>query len=321
MERPAPAESAPGDRVAIFEEHRSRLFGLAYRMLGSAAEAEDIVQEAYLRWDGATSIRSPRSWLTKVATNLCLNQLSSARVRREQYVGPWLPEPVLTEGGVLGPVEALEQRESVSMAVLVLLERLNPVERAVFVLREAFGHGHQEIAEILEIEEVHSRQLLHRARKHVAEHRTPNALNVAQHRSIVEAFISATRSGDVTGLETLLAADVVAWSDGGGATTAARRPVRGRSKVLRYLIGIGRRPEARGVASQVAQVNGEPALLIWEGSTLIAVAAVEVAAGRIGAIRIVLNDAKLSFAAAQAAPPGTASHENGERVPTTASER
>lgn len=282
-------------------EHRPRLFGLAYRMLGSATEAEDIVQDVYLRWDRATSIRSPRSWLTKVATNLCLNHLSSARVRREQYAGPWLPEPVLTDDGVLGPVDAMEQRESVSIAVLVLLERLSPVERAVFVLREAFGHGHQEIAEILEIEEEHSRQLLHRARKHVAEARIRNAPDAVRHRSIVEAFISATRSGDVAGLETLLADDVVAWSDGGGAT-AARRPVRGRSKVLRYLVGVGSRPEARGVTSQLAQVNGEPALLIWDGSTLVAVVVVDVAAGRIVTVRMVFNGAKLAFAAGQASP-------------------
>lgn len=302
MDQPAPAEPAPDDRVAVFVEHRPRLFGLAYRMLGSATEAEDIVQDVYLRWDRATSIRSPRSWLTKVATNLCLNHLSSARVRREHYPGPWLPEPVLTDGGVLGPVEAVEQRESVSMAVLVLLERLSPVERAVFVLREAFGHRHQEIAEILEIEEAHSRQLLHRAREYIAETRIRNVPDAARHRSIVEAFIGATRSGELAELEALLAEDVVAWSDGGGAT-AARRPVSGRSKVLRYLIGIGARPEARSITSQIAPINGEPALLIWDESTLVAVVAVDIVAGRIVTIRIVLNETKLTFAAGQASPP------------------
>jgi RNA polymerase sigma-70 factor (ECF subfamily) len=291
------AETSP-DPVVVFEEHRSRLFGLAYRMLGSASEAEDIVQDAYLRWSGAESVRAPGAWLTKVVTNLCLNHLASARVRRESYAGPWIPEPVLTEDGTLGPLEAVEQRESVSLGVLVLLERLSPVERAVFVLREAFGYSHREVAGILDIAETYSRQLLRRARGHLDDDRQRFRTDQARHTRTVEAFISAARAGDVSGLEKLLAEEVVAWSDGGGAT-AARRPVRGRQKVLRYLLGIGARPEALRITSEVAQVNGEPALLIRDAGELRAVVAVEVSEDGIVAIRTVINERKLAFVTAQ----------------------
>ena len=157
------------DAVAEFERHRSKLFGLAYRMLGSAAEAEDVVQETFIRWHRAIDVDSPWAWLAKVATNLCVNRLASARMRRERYVGCWLPEPVLTADGALGPLELAEQRESVSMAFLVLMERLNPVERAVFVLREAFGYRHRELAEVIDSSEANSRQLYARARRRLSE--------------------------------------------------------------------------------------------------------------------------------------------------------
>jgi RNA polymerase sigma-70 factor (TIGR02957 family) len=282
----------------VFEEHRRRLFGLAYRMLGSAAEAEDILQDTYLRWGQAESVAAPASWLTKVVSNLCLNHLTSARVRRESYPGPWLPEPVLTEGGALGPLEAVEQRESVSMGVLVLLERLSPGERAVFVLREAFGYSHQEIAEILEVEQAHSRQLLRRARSRVGEERGRFQVDDAGHRRLVDAFVDAVRSGDVAALEKLLAADVVAWSDGGGRT-AARHPVRGRDKVLRYLSGIASHPEALHVTRKVAEVNGQPALLFRDRHGLAAVLTIDPADDRIAAVRLIVNPDKLSFAATQ----------------------
>ena len=159
------------DGVAEFERHRSKLFGLAYRMLGSAEEAEDVVQDTFLRWHQASTVESPWAWLAKVATNLCVNRLTSARARRESYVGSWLPEPVLTAGGALGPLDSAEQREFVSLAFLVLLERLNPVERAVFVLREAFDYSHREVAEVIDSSEANSRQLYTRARRRLTEAR------------------------------------------------------------------------------------------------------------------------------------------------------
>ncbi|MEV4223371.1 RNA polymerase sigma factor SigJ [Nonomuraea sp. NPDC049725] len=283
---------------AVFEEQRPRLFGLAYRLLGSAAEAEDLVQETFLRWRQAGRADVPAAWLTRVITNLCLNELASARRRRESYAGPWLPEPVLTGDGALGPLETVEQRESVSLGLLVLLERLSPAERAVFVLREAFGHSHAEIAAMLGLGEAHSRQLHRRAREHVGAARKRFAADRDQHRRIVERFLAATLDGDVAGLERLLAADVVAWADGGGST-AARRPVRGRLRVLRYLGGLSLRPEAAAVTAVIAEVNGEYAALLRHDGELRAVMAVEVAGERVTAVRTMVNPDKLAFAAAQ----------------------
>nr|WP_253670126.1 RNA polymerase sigma-70 factor [Streptoalloteichus tenebrarius] len=284
--------------MAVFEEHRPRLLGLAYRLLGSASEAEDVVQEAFLRWDAAERdlVASPAAWLTKVVANLCLNQLASARARRESYVGPWLPEPVLTEDGALGPLETVERRESVSFGLLVLLERLTPPERAVFVLREAFGHSHREIAEILDVEEAHSRQLLRRARQRVGESRARYSVDSGHHRRVVERFLAATLHGDVAELERLLADEVGSWADGGGAVTAARRPVLGRDRVLRYLLGMGQRPEAAHLTATIAEVNGEPAALLRFGGVLAAVVTVETDDdGRVTAVRSVFNPEKLAY--------------------------
>ncbi|MFC4375087.1 RNA polymerase sigma factor SigJ [Nocardia halotolerans] len=294
MDSPGPTDA---HRATVFEENRPRLFGLAYRLLGSATDAEDMVQSAYLRWHGADWVEAPGPWLNKVVTNLCLNQLTSARARRETYPGPWLPEPVLTDSGALGPLDTVEQRESVSMALLVLLERLTPTERAVFVLREAFDYSHREIADILGIDAAHSRQLHHRAHTHVGRHRNRFATDDARHHRIVAEFFVAARSGDAASLERLLAADVVSWIDGGGAT-AARRPIQGRDRVLRYLLGVGRRPEMLRVTSETAPVNGEPALLVFDREELRAVITLELEGGRIIALRTIADKDKLAFAAA-----------------------
>lgn len=288
-----------GSDVEVFEGQRSRLMGLAYRMLGSAAEAEDVLQDAYLRWSRAGHVDVPAAWLTTVVTNLCLNRLSLARVRRESYVGPWLPEPVLTDDGALGPLETVEQRESVSMGVLVLLERLPPAERAVFILREAFGHPHREIAEILGVGEAHSRQLHRRARAHVGEARRRREVDDAEHRRIVETFFGAAMNGDVAALERLLAEEVVAVADGAGEVTAARRPIPGRARVLRYLAGFSTRPEVARVTSRVAEVNGEPAVVFWIGDALAGVVTVQVEDGRITEVRTVVAPRKLAFVAAR----------------------
>ncbi|RJL33240.1 RNA polymerase sigma factor SigJ [Bailinhaonella thermotolerans] len=287
------------DDAAVFEGERGRLFGLAYRMLGSAAEAEDVVQDAYLRWRERYRVETPGAWLTRVVVNLCLNRLGAARVRRESYPGTWLPEPVLTGDGALGPLETVERREGVSLGLLAVLERLTPAERAVFVLREAFGYPHGEIGALLDVSEAHSRQLHRRARARVREARKRFDADPVRHRVLVERFLAATMDGDVAALGELLAEDVVAWADGGGET-AARRPVRGREKVLRYLRGMSLRPEAPALIAEVAEVNGAPAVLIRHEGALRAVLAVEIAGGRVAGVRTVVSPGKLAFAARQA---------------------
>ncbi|MEU9173621.1 RNA polymerase sigma-70 factor [Streptomyces sp. NPDC048420] len=286
-----------------FESHRPRLFGLAYRMLGSADEAEDTVQDAYLRFSGAdrADIEHPGAWLAKVVTNLCLNRLTSARARREQYVGTWLPEPVVTSDGTLGPLESAEQRDAVSMAVLVLLERLTPTERAVYVLREAFAYGYREIAGVLELTEANCRQLHRRAARRVGEPGSRFVPAPERQEELVASFVTAARDGDLAGLEKLLAADATWWSDGGGKVSAARRPVEGREKVLRFLLGA---IEKWGAALRFApvEVNGGSGLAAWDGDVLALVITFDVRDGVIGGIRAVLNPDKLDFAGRQLGP-------------------
>ncbi|MGY4393143.1 RNA polymerase sigma-70 factor (TIGR02957 family) [Streptomyces sp. TE12347] len=282
---------------ADFEENRPRMFGIAYRMLGSAAEAEDTVQEAYLRWASADreEIEHPGAWLAKVVTNLCLNTLTSARVRREAYVGPWLPEPVLTGDGTLGPLESAEQRDSVSMALLVLLEQLTPVERAVYVLREAFAYSHKEIAAVLDLTEANCRQLYRRAAGRVAAERAaaPERRfepDPERWQSLVETFMTAARDGDLARLEGLLTADVRFVSDGGGVVNAALRPILGREKVARFAVGVLKK-FAGDLPVGVAEINGVPALLFGETAVLL----VEFENGLVSGLSTVLNPEKLEF--------------------------
>jgi RNA polymerase sigma-70 factor (ECF subfamily) len=289
-----------------FTAYRRRMFGLAYRMLGSAEEAEDAVQDAYLRWSRAdrAAIEQPGAWLAKVVTNLCVNRLTSARARRERYVGPWLPEPVLTEGGALGPLESAEQRDAVSTALLVLLERLTPTERAVYVLREAFGYSHRDIAGVLDLTEANSRQVYGRAVKRVAARETRFTPAVERQRELVESFVTAAREGDLARLERLLAEDVIWWSDGGGKVSAARRPIVGRAKVMRFLAGtvgkLGAAPGG-GLAVRVLESNGGPAVVVWVGGRLYGVVGMTMRGDAIGGVWSVLNPEKLGFAARQLA--------------------
>ncbi|GAA3099750.1 RNA polymerase sigma-70 factor [Streptomyces rectiviolaceus] len=286
-----------------FVSHRPRMFSLAYRMLGSAQEAEDAVQDAYLRWSGADrpAIGQPAAWLAKVVTNLCLNRLTSARARREEYVGPWLPEPVVTSGGALGPLESAEQRDAVSMALLILLERLTPVERAVFVLREAFAYSHRDIAGVLDIGEANCRQLYRRATRAVAEERARFDAAAERRDRFVESFVAAAREGDLAGLEKMLAADVTWWSDGGGKVTAARRPVVGRDKVLRFLLG-GMKNFAYAMDLSYAEVNGATAVvarMAGTAGTVVGVASFVFRDGLVGEVQAVVNPDKLVFVAGQ----------------------
>ncbi|GAA1011033.1 DNA-directed RNA polymerase sigma-70 factor [Acrocarpospora pleiomorpha] len=281
------------ERLERFEANRRRLFGVAYRLLGEASEAEDVVQDAYLRWERCDSAVSPEAWLTKVVTNLCLDRLTSARVQRVRYVGPWLPEPVLTGGGALDPLETVEQRELLSLGMLVLLERLTPPERAVFVLREAFGHSHREVAEILEVTEPHVRQLYRRAQQHVAAARKRFTVPPGQRRELLERFLEATMGGDVPALERMLAEDVVAWADGGGKAPAMRRPLVGREEVLRYLLALTGYAQRIRLTPDV--VNGEPALVAYLDGQLSGVTVPEFDGDRIVALRTVTNPDKLAF--------------------------
>ncbi len=279
-----------------FESYRPRLFGLAYRMLGSAEEAEDTVQDAYLRFSGSdrTEITHPAAWLAKTVTNLCLNRLTSARARHEQYVGAWLPEPVVTSDDTLGPLESAEQREAVSLAMLVLLERLTPTERAVYVLREAFAYGHREIAEALELSEANCRQLYRRAVHRVAAPEGRFEPAPARQQD------AAAREGDLAGLERLLAADVTWWSDGGGKVTAARRPIEGREKVLRFLVGAFEGFAAH-VDFTIEEVNGSAGLVARYGDRVVGVVAFEVRDGLVLHARAVVNPDKLEFVGRQLA--------------------
>ncbi|MFC3963317.1 RNA polymerase sigma-70 factor [Nocardia jiangsuensis] len=287
-----------GSELDEFLRQRPRLFALAYRMLGSASEAEDAVQETYLRWAAAETdgIRSAEAWLTTVTVNLCRSWLVSARARRESYVGPWLPEPVPTPDTDLGPLETAQQRELVSLALLAALERLNPVERAVFVLREAFGYPHREIAAMLELSEANSQQIHSRASVRVREGRGRFEVSVERARELLERFLAAAGEGDVAGLRALLAADVVATSDGGGVVSAARRPVTGVDKVSAFLLGLLRRAPA-GFTLEAAEVNGSAGLLARVDGAVYVVVAPEFGefpdGPRLVSLSFVLNPAKL----------------------------
>jgi RNA polymerase sigma-70 factor (ECF subfamily) len=290
------------DAVGVFEGERGRLFGVAYRMLGSAVEAEDVVQEAFLRWDGAArgEVVEPARWLVKVVVNLCLNVLGSARVRRETYVGEWLPEPVVTGGGALGPLDSAERRESVSVALLVMLERLGAVERAVFVLREAFGYPYRDVAEVVGLSEANCRQVHRRAVARLGE-RGRFEVARGEWRLLVERFLAAARDGDLAGLEALLVDGVAAHSDGGGRVSAGRRPVLGVAKVARLFAGLYERHGAGLTRLAVAEVNGGPAIVGYAGDELLGVLVLDVVGDRIGRAWIVVNPDKLGFLGRQLA--------------------
>ncbi|SDK57122.1 RNA polymerase sigma-70 factor, ECF subfamily [Glycomyces sambucus] len=292
--------------VDRFEAARPRLAAIAYRMLGSAGEAEDAVQEAFLRWQGADveRIEVPEAWLTKVLTNLCLNQLTSARARRETYVGEWLPEPLLGGDPMLGPADTAEQRESVSYAVLTLMERLTPNERAVYVLREAFDYPHKEIAEILDISAASSQQTYHRAKRHVAEGRARTEIDEAAARRIVEEFLAAATGGSVGPLLELLTDDAVAQGDGGGKVPAKATPYAGAKAVAKFLWGlfrpaVGKRKILGGSPEVFAwTANGAPAAIAVLDGRVVGVMCLEVGADGIIAFRSQVNPDKLARATA-----------------------
>jgi RNA polymerase sigma-70 factor (ECF subfamily) len=275
-----------------FETYRPLMFSIAYRMLGSAMEAEDIVQEAYLRYQRVSpqDIDSPKAFLSAVVTRLCLNQLQSARARREQYVGPWLPEPILTAPS---PSAKLSADESISMAFLVLLENLTPPQRAVFLLREVFDYDYSEIAAILGKDEAACRQLFSRAKKHLAEHRPRFKPSPEAHRQMLERFMNAVGAGDMDGLTRLLADNVTMWADGGGkARGAATRPLVGVEAVAQFVIASTRLPQV-SLTAQISEVNGEPAAILRAGDQAMVVLMIAIQDDRIHELRIIGNPDKL----------------------------
>ncbi|HEY9293178.1 MAG TPA: sigma-70 family RNA polymerase sigma factor [Microlunatus sp.] len=285
----------PGaDGQRIFSEQRPQLMGIAYRMLGSVADAEDVVRDAFLRWRHAdrSRINNPAAWLTRIVTKLCVRLLESA-ARHQGYVGIWLPEPVPTADGALGPLATIAEQETLSFGLLRLLELLSSQERATFVLYEAFGYRHREIGRILDISEQSSRQLLHRARSQLATaRRHPHPFDRHDHRQLVRRFLAAARQGDVATLRELLAADAQSWVDGNGRTTA-RAPILGRENTADYWAAIARRPEATSVDLARTEFNGRPGLLARRRSRVIAAASFDLGPTGIESIWLVVNPDKL----------------------------
>ena len=313
--------------LETFQAQRPRLFSIAYRMLGSASEAEDVLQDAWVRLNnaGTTDVRSPQAFAATIVTRLCLDRLKSARVRREEYVGPWLPEPVLTAGGE-GPDVLAERSESVTLAFLLLLETLSAEERAVFLLKEVFDYEHAEIAQMLGTTAANSRQLFHRARTKVRmtadgdvgalnRNRTARPARVIKdgpeardaRRSIAARFARAFQSSDASELAELLAADVRFVADGGGKAAAARRPFAGREDVVSLLVGFVRSARASGLASratmELREVNSEAAVVLRVDGQLESVFVLGIDGGAITDIRVVRNPDKLAYLGRQLAVP------------------
>jgi RNA polymerase sigma-70 factor (ECF subfamily) len=296
-------EAEPSSRrptvAETYEELRPLLFSIAYRMLGSVAAAEDVVQEAFLRHHRATreqgvEIDSPKAYLSAVATRLAIDELRSARARREAYVGPWLPEPLLTDERAPDPARHAEDADSLSLAFLLLLERLSPLERAVFLLRDVFDYGYGEIAAVVGRSEEHCRQLAVRARRHLEENRPRFEASRRRRDELASRFFDAVGEGDLDGLVELLAADVVVQGDGGGKGPSWVRPIAGRARVARLLLGVGEQSRQLGLELRRAEVNGQPgALFLDRSGRLVSVITVDVADGLVQTVRAVINPEKL----------------------------
>jgi RNA polymerase sigma-70 factor, ECF subfamily len=295
-----------------YEELRPLMFSIAYRMLGQASEAEDVVQEAFLRYHRAQAgeggkqghpatagIDSPKAYLSSVTTRLCIDYLRSARVRREAYPGQWMPEPLLTgdrmaDAAGPDPADLAEQADSLSMAFLLLLERLSPVERAVFLLHDVFSYGYDEIARIVGKSEDNCRQLAARARRHVGEHRPRFEASRSKREELAARFFSAVGDGDMDGLVSMLAEDVVVYGDSGGISPSWPRPIVGRDRVIRLLLGIADQIRQVGVSVRPAEINGQPGARVEDPKgRLISVFVLDIADGQVQTLRSVINPDKL----------------------------
>jgi RNA polymerase sigma-70 factor, ECF subfamily len=280
-----------GDLEEFLAERR-RLFAIAYRMLGSVADADDVLQDAFLRWtEYGKPVDSPRSLLTTMVVRLCLDQLGSARARHVDYVGSWLPEPLLASD--TGPAEAAELADSLSMAFLVLLEELAPAERAAFLLHDVFGYGYPEIAAMLDRQEPAARQMIARARHRIGERRRRFDADLQQGQRLATQFLTACATGDLEALISMLADDVVIWQDSGGKARAARNPIYGASKAARFLIGTARTVPASARVS-LARLNGQPGAIITESGRVTTAIVLDILDHQVTGIRIVVNPDKLS---------------------------
>ena len=291
-------------RLDTFNQHRGLLFSVAYRMLGSRSDAEDMLQETFIRWQHASEaeIRDPRAFMVTVITRLCINQLQSARVKREQYFGQWLPEPLLTkaaaESAVLSEIDG-----SLSMAFLMLLERLTPIERAVFLLREVFDYDYAEVAEMLGQSEVNCRKILSRAKQHVTQDRPRFDVSPREQQTLLERFLEATSHGDMQGLLALLSKDVVLYTDGGGKATAVPNPVCGAEHVARFFMEAPKKLMPKDAVRHFAEVNGQRGVVVYHHGQVFGVLSMDVADGRIRNIYIVRNPDKLAMLPGLPSPP------------------
>jgi RNA polymerase sigma-70 factor (ECF subfamily) len=278
---------------SIFEQHRDRLFGIAYRMLGSIADAEDVVQDAFVRWAGVPEedVRTPAAYLTSIVTRRCIDHLRTARVQREQYIGPWLPEPLVTPPGD-APEAHAELSDSLSMAFLLVLEHLSPVERAVFLLHEVFDYNYAEIAPMVGKSEANCRQINRRARTHLDARPGRFTPSRTEHEHLLEQFLLGVRTGDLDGLLGLLSDDVVVYSDGGGKAAAARKPIEGAPKVANFFVTMARKAPD-GAEMHAATVNGQPGFILSIHGQLDSVMTVDVDGGVIRNIYMVRNPDKL----------------------------
>src|SRR5262244_2326464 len=283
--------TTPDDGLSVFESVRPRLFGIAYRMLGSAAEAEDIVQDAWLRWQGTdrSEVIDPPAFLATATTRLAITFAQSARSRRETYIGPWLPEPIDTSGD---PRLGAERAEALEFAVLLLLEKLSATERAAYVLREAFDYSYDQIAHTIRSTEANARQLVTRARKHISDGRR-KSVSTREQRRLLNAFVVASQKGDLPALEKLFASDVVSYADGGGALHVARLPVAGRDRVANYFASVGSFMGV-GVAIEWIQTNGQASALLLRNGKAVGLATIEASEEGIVKILLFMRPSKLA---------------------------
>jgi RNA polymerase sigma-70 factor (ECF subfamily) len=293
-EKPQAATPHDAIRLATFDQYRGLLFSIAYRMLGTIADAEDMLQETFIRWHQSAdqNIRAPRAFLVTIISRLCLNHLQSARVQREEYVGEWLPEPLVTDPNS-DPLRTLKIDESLSMAFLVLLERLTPIERAVFLLHEVFNYKHTEIAEILDQSEANCRQVLRRARQHVGAVGRRFKANIQESTDLLDRFLQATSTGDMEGLVALLARDVVLHSDGGGKAIALPKQIKGAEKVARGILRSMEKTAPKDLVGHVAHINGKRAIIGYVQGKPFSVVSVNISKGRIKDVFVVTNPDKL----------------------------
>jgi RNA polymerase sigma-70 factor, ECF subfamily len=291
----APPERQEDQLVTAFHDHRGLLFSIAYRMLGRHSDAEDILQETFLRWQAASAfeVQNPRAFLVTVATRLCINELSSARARREQYFGQWLPEPLLT-GSATEFTRIPGIDGSLSMAFLVLLERLSPLERAVFLLHEVFDYEYSEIAAMVSRSEGNCRQIFRRAKQHIVDGRPRFEASQSEREELLRQFLETSRRGDLDALVKLLAKDVVLYTDGGGKATAVPNPVYGADAVARFFILGSKKLLPSTIIRRFAEINGQPGVITYHNGKVFGVLSVDIEEGRIRKIYIVRNPEKLT---------------------------